>query len=153
VTVPVPRASDPDQVADIMRTCALAHREVMSEPSPRVLFKKISDASIEFELVCFVDEIEIQGRISSDLYFAIYRCLRQAGIGAPAPAPAAIEVKGLERVEERLEHIAEAIELDHEPTPKAAAPIRTRPAEPALPIQALKPRGTAPRRGKDKPTQ
>jgi small-conductance mechanosensitive channel len=80
VTVPVPRASDPDQVAEIMRTCALAHREVMSEPSPRVLFKKITDASIEFDLVCFVDEIETSGRISSDLYFAIYRCLRQSNV-------------------------------------------------------------------------
>jgi small-conductance mechanosensitive channel len=153
VTVPVPRASDPDQVADIMRTCALAHREVMSEPSPRVMFKKISDASIEFDLVCFVDEIETSGPVSSDLYFAIYRCLRQAGIGAPAPAPAAIEVKGLERVEEQLEHIAEAIELDHEPARKAPVPIRARVPEPALPIEAMKARSTAVRKGKDKPAQ
>src|SRR3954471_2085903 len=118
VTVPVPRASDPDQVADIMRTCALAHREVMSEPGPRVLFRKITDASIEFDLVCFVDEIETCGRVSSDLYFAIYRCLRQGGIGSPAPAPTAVTVQGLDRVEEQLEHIAEAIELDHEPAPQ-----------------------------------
>jgi potassium-dependent mechanosensitive channel len=153
VTVPVPRSSDPDQVAEIMRTCALAHREVMSEPSPRVMFKKISDTSIEFDLVCFVDEIEIQGRISSDLYFAIYRCLRQAGIGAPAPVPTAIEVKGLEGMEEQLEHIAQAIELDHGPEAKGPAPIRARASEPALPIQALKPRSPAQRKGKDKPTQ
>ena len=32
VSIPVPRASDPDKVAEIMRTSALAHREVMSEP-------------------------------------------------------------------------------------------------------------------------
>jgi potassium-dependent mechanosensitive channel len=150
VTVPVPRASDPDQVADIMRTCALAHREVMSEPSPRVMFKKITDASIEFDLVCFVDEIETQNRVSSDLYFAIYRCLRQAGIGAPAPLSAAVTVQGLDRVEDQLEHIAEAIELDHGPQ-NTSIPIRARPPEPVLPIQALKPRSSAPRKGKDKP--
>ena len=40
VSVPVPRASDPDQVAEIMRTAALAHREVMSEPAPRVLLQE-----------------------------------------------------------------------------------------------------------------
>jgi len=89
VTVPVPRASsDPDQVAEIMRQAALAHREVMSEPSPRVLFKKVTENTIDFDLVCFVDDIDAAGRVSSDLFFEIFRGLRKAGIGVPAPAAA-----------------------------------------------------------------
>ncbi|MBA1154902.1 DUF3772 domain-containing protein [Microvirga mediterraneensis] len=88
VSVPVPRASDPDQVADIMRKAALAHREVMSEPAPRVLFKKVTENTIDFDLVCFVDDIDAAGRVSSDIYFDIFRGLRKAGIGVPAPAPA-----------------------------------------------------------------
>lgn len=88
VTIPVPRASDPDQVADIMKTAALAHREVMSEPNPRVLFKKATENTIEFDLVCFVDDIDAAGRVSSDLYFEVFRGLRKAGIGVPAPVPA-----------------------------------------------------------------
>lgn len=89
VSVPVPRASsDPDQVAEIMRKAALAHREVMSEPNPRVLFKKVTENTIDFDLVCFVDDIDAAGRVSSELYFEIFRGLRKAGIGAPAPAPA-----------------------------------------------------------------
>jgi small-conductance mechanosensitive channel len=87
VSVPVPRASDPDQVAEIMRKAALAHREVMSEPNPRVLFKKVTENTIEFDLVCFVDDIDAAARVSSELYFEIFRGLRKAGIGAPAPAP------------------------------------------------------------------
>jgi potassium efflux system protein len=89
VSVPVPRATDPDQVAEIMRKAALAHREVMSEPSPRVLFKKVTENTIDFDLVCFVDDIDAAGRVSSDLYFDIFRNLRRAGVGVPAPAPAA----------------------------------------------------------------
>ena len=149
VNVPVPRASDPDQVAEIMRTCALAHREVMSEPGPRVLFRKITDASIEFDLVCFVDEIETCGRVSSDLYFAIYRCLRQAGIGSPAPAATAVTLQGLDRVEEQLEHIAEAIELEHKPA--GSQPHRA--IERPLPVPAMKPRMPSDRKPKSKPAQ
>ena len=88
VSIPVPRASDPDQVAEIMRKAALAHREVMSEPAPRVLFKKVTENTIDFDVVCFVDDIDAAGRVSSDIYFEIFRGLRKAGIGAPAPTPA-----------------------------------------------------------------
>lgn len=88
VSIPVPRTSDPDVVADVMRRAALAHREVMSEPNPRVLFKKATENTIDFDLVCFVDDIDAAGRVSSDLYFEIFRGLRKAGVGAPAPQPA-----------------------------------------------------------------
>ncbi|WP_245410855.1 DUF3772 domain-containing protein [Microvirga flavescens] len=90
VSVPVPRATDPDLVADIMRKAALAHREVMSEPAPRVLFKKVTENTIDFDLVCFVDEIDTAGRVASDLYFEIFRALRKAGAEVAAPSPAAI---------------------------------------------------------------
>jgi potassium efflux system protein len=86
VSIPVPRATDPDVMADLMRGAALAHREVMSEPSPRVVFKKVTENTIDFDLVCFVDDIDAAGRVSSDLYFEIFRSLRKAGIGVPAPA-------------------------------------------------------------------
>jgi len=91
VSIPVPRASDPDQVAEIMRKAALAHREVMSEPAPRVLFKKVTENTIDFDLICFVDDIDAAGRVSSDIYFEIFRGLRKAGVGVPAPAPAPAE--------------------------------------------------------------
>jgi small-conductance mechanosensitive channel len=86
VSIPVPRATDPDLMANIMRTAALSHREVMSEPNPRVIFKKVTENTIDFDLVCFVDDIDAAGRVSSDLYFEVFRALRKAGIGVPAPA-------------------------------------------------------------------
>jgi small-conductance mechanosensitive channel len=88
VSIPVPRASDPDQVAEVMRKAALAHREIMSEPSPRVLFKKVTENTIDFDLVCFVDDIDAAARVSSDLYFDVFRGLRKAGIGIPGAPPA-----------------------------------------------------------------
>jgi len=148
VTVPAPRFADPDQVAEIMRRAALAHREVMSEPAARVFFKKVTDASLEFELVCFVDEVEAAPRVSSDLYFAVYRELRQQGIIQPPP-PASITVNGLDGVGDSLKGIAQAIELN-----RPAAPPRPDPKLPEgvpLPIIAP-PAKDGPRARKDKPT-
>jgi small-conductance mechanosensitive channel len=141
ITVPVPRAADPDRVAAIMREAALAHREVMSEPSPRVLFKKIGENTLDFDLICFVDEIEVSARVSSDLMFTIYRALREAGIGHPVPESSAI-MQGIDRVEQALEHIAEAVEDKPAPVP---VPV-------PRPDQAIKvPQARAPRRGERKP--
>jgi small-conductance mechanosensitive channel len=137
VSVPVPRACDPDQVADIVRTCALAHREVMSEPAPRVLFKRIGETAIEFDLVCFVDEIEVSARVSSDLMFAIFRALREAGIGQPAPDAKAI-MAGLERVEQSLEQVADVLAAGS-PAAAAALPALSLPGA-GKPIRTRKPR-------------
>ncbi|MGO4572257.1 DUF3772 domain-containing protein [Microvirga sp. 2TAF3] len=100
VSVPVPRASDPDHVSEIMKRCALAHREVMSEPAPRVLFKKVTENTIDFDLICFVDDIDAAGRVSSDLYFDIFRKLREEGTGAPPGSAAAAPPKEPEKIEE-----------------------------------------------------
>ncbi|HST95327.1 MAG TPA: DUF3772 domain-containing protein, partial [Microvirga sp.] len=91
VSIPVPRATDPDQVAEIMRKAALAHREVLSEPTPRVFFKKATETTIDFDLICFVDDIDATGRVASDLYFEIFRQLRKIGAPEPVPASAAGE--------------------------------------------------------------
>ncbi|MGO4707017.1 DUF3772 domain-containing protein [Microvirga sp. 2MCAF38] len=114
VSVPVPRASDPDLVADIMRKAALAHREVLSEPTPRVLFKKVTENTIDFDLICFVDEIDTAGRVASDLYFEIFRDLRKAGTGVPEPAQPSLALKGPDELEEAVDNVAHAIQNEDE---------------------------------------
>jgi small-conductance mechanosensitive channel len=136
VTIPAPRFSDPDQVAAIMRNAALAHREVMSEPTPRVLFKKVTDQSLEFDLVCFVDEVDAAARVSSDLYFAAYRGLREQGIIQPPPQ-SSILVDGLHEVSGSLKGIASAIELH-------TAPAKTAPKLPeGVPLPIIAPKAEA----------
>jgi small-conductance mechanosensitive channel len=105
VSVPVPRASDPDKVAEILRRSALAHREIMSEPAPRVIFKKVTENTIDFDLVCFVDDIDSAGRVASDLYFDIFRKLRLEGMGLPdaSPKPPEPEVSAQEAPKQQEE--------------------------------------------------
>ena len=100
VTVPVGRDADADTVATIMRTCAVENADVLEDPAPRVLFKRMSETSLTFDLVCFVGEVDMSSRVQSDLTFAIVRRLREAGVIKPA-GPQKLEIDG--RVDLRSE--------------------------------------------------
>lgn len=80
VPVPVPKESDCDLVAGILRDTAQANSDVLEDPPPRVNFKTIGEGSLTFELVCFVPEVETASRVSSDLTFAIFRKLRETDV-------------------------------------------------------------------------
>ncbi len=65
-------------------SCALAHREVLSEPAPRALFRKMGDPHLDFELICFVEDVEAQGRVTSDLNFALFQALHHQEMIPPS---------------------------------------------------------------------
>ncbi|MEN3931643.1 DUF3772 domain-containing protein [Microvirga sp. W0021] len=105
IAIPVDRTIDPDLLATIVKKCALDNRDVASSPPPNVLFKKIAESNLYFELVCFVEEIEITSRVSSELHFAIFRALREAGIITSA-SPTQIQLQGLEPVADSINNLA-----------------------------------------------
>lgn len=105
ISVPVTRGADPDKVVELMKACALDHRDVASAPAPSVLFKRIGETTLDFDLVCFVEEIEVASRVSSELHFAIFRILRDADI-IPMPCPTTINLKGLEHIEQSILSLA-----------------------------------------------
>jgi small-conductance mechanosensitive channel len=137
VAIPVPRTADAAQVRELMLAAAAANPEVLRDPPPRVFFRKINETSIDFELFCVVPDVDIGARVSSDLYFAIYPRLVQEGIGQPERE---ISIRGLDRIEDTLEDIAEAIDDDHEserpreamspPAGRAKAPIEGKGSKP-----------------------
>jgi potassium efflux system protein len=108
VSVSVLRNTDPAHAAEILTRCAAEHVDVLKEPPPRVVFKKIGDAMLEFDLVCYVGDVDFQVRVMSDLNFAVFACLTEAKI-IPPLGPPAMDVKGLGGVETALDHIAQAI--------------------------------------------
>src|SRR5829696_8047630 len=120
--VSVPRSADPVRAAQIIADCARAHADVLREPPPRVLFKKIGDAWLEFDLVCFVADVDFGSRVQSELNFAVFQRLSAEHIIAPPPAPPpALDVR-LGSVESALEHIAKAIGKADGAGPPAPAP-------------------------------
>ena len=114
ITVPVGVAygSDKQLVRDLMLSAAREHPLVLSNdprvPTPRVLFMSFGDNSLNFELRCYVRDIDLRSSILSDLLFAIDDAFREYAIEIPfpqrvvhtsaAPAPAKPTVEPPERL-------------------------------------------------------
>jgi small-conductance mechanosensitive channel len=81
-----------------------------------VFFKRIGDTYLDFELVCFVPDVDFQARVQSELNFSVFNRLSAENI-IPPLAPTALEVRGLGPMESALDHIAEAIAERAEPKP------------------------------------
>jgi small-conductance mechanosensitive channel len=105
IPLPVARDADPDTVAQVLREAAETHAEVLKEPRPAVTFKRIGEAALDFELTCFVGEVDIAGRVSSELTFAIHRGLAARGVPAPSPR----QVLDLGGLDERLGALVDAV--------------------------------------------
>jgi potassium efflux system protein len=86
VSVNVAYESDVDQVRDMLIASAKAQDLVLAIPAPSVLFAEFSDWALKFNLICFVDDIELGERTRSDINFEILRRMRAANLRIPYPA-------------------------------------------------------------------
>ncbi len=135
VTIPVPRDADSDVVASLMRAAAQENPDVLEDPPPRVLFKRITESAQTFDLVCFVGEVDMAARVSSDLTFAIVRKMRETGIIKPA-GPTKFELDGILDLQEEVARLRAAIDQREQqrlvdgdprlPSPRTQAPPMTR---------------------------
>ena len=88
IRVATRRETDPEAARDVIAGCARAHDSVMGIPAPNVLFLSFDQTALHFELICFIADVETSGRVKSDLTFAIFAALRDAGmLPPPPPAP------------------------------------------------------------------
>ncbi|WP_237743618.1 mechanosensitive ion channel family protein [Pleurocapsa sp. PCC 7319] len=76
---------DPEVVKEILLQVAKEHPEVLARPQPQVFFTGFGDSSLDFELLVWVAEPSRQPIIKSELYFRIYRILRDRAIEIPFP--------------------------------------------------------------------
>lgn len=110
ITVNVLRNQDPVRAAEMMVECARAHPDVLKEPPPRVVFKKIGDPFLEFELIALVSDVNFGQKVQSDLNFSVFKTLADAQFIPPmGPASSFITVQGLEPVRDALGQIASAV--------------------------------------------
>ena len=88
VPVGVAYGTNTEQVRDILLGVAQNHPEVVtngSAPEPSVVFREFGDSSLNFQLRCFLVNVDRRLRILSDLNFAIDKAFREAGIEIPFP--------------------------------------------------------------------
>jgi len=67
ISLSVPRSLDAGEVRAMLNEVANAHGDVMQKPPPAILFKKIGTATMDFDLVCVVADVDIVGRVTSDI--------------------------------------------------------------------------------------
>lgn len=123
ISITVPRTLDPTAVRTMLNDAATAHGDVMQKPPPTILFKKIGTGTMDFDLICVVGDVEIVGRVTSDLNYVIHKRLTEM---EEAPAAPELVVRGLEGVEQSLGDIAAAVsrEAKSQRSKKAAASTR-----------------------------
>ena len=81
VTIPVARHADPDLVIQLITGVALANHDILTDNPPMVLFRKLGETSKEFELICFIADVDQTGKVGSDLLLAVDHALRDHGLG------------------------------------------------------------------------
>jgi potassium efflux system protein len=86
VPIGVSYDADPEMVRGIMEEVAGTTPNVQPVPAPEVWFVGLGDSSLNFELLIWINVKEVSPeRVRSDLYFALFRALKQAGIEIPFP--------------------------------------------------------------------
>jgi potassium efflux system protein len=84
VPISVTLAASPEAVRALLIEVAKEHSLVLDQPEPSVSFVAMTDTSLKFELSCFAADVEKAGRIKSDLNFAVFARLQEAGISIGA---------------------------------------------------------------------
>jgi MscS family membrane protein len=94
VKIGVAYGSDTDLVREILLQIAVSDPIVCAIPEPRVRFRVFGASSLDFELLCWVDNPELRGRAMDTLNDAIYKKFAENNIEIPY-AKQDIYIKGL----------------------------------------------------------
>lgn len=83
VKVGVAYGSDIDQVKAILMDVAKNEESVCKDPEPRVRFRAFGNSSLDVELLCWVENPELRGRVLDILNTVIYKRFNAEGIEIP----------------------------------------------------------------------
>lgn len=79
---------DPDLVRDLLMDCACRQKLIVQSPAPRVLLIKFADQGMDFELRCFVSNVDHAASVKSELQLAVLYAFRKAGVIINPPVQA-----------------------------------------------------------------
>lgn len=85
VLIGVAYGSDIDQVIDTLSGVAASHEEACEKPEPRVRFREFGESSLNFELLCWIDQPVDRGRMLHELNCAVYKAFAAEGMTIPFP--------------------------------------------------------------------
>jgi potassium efflux system protein len=77
--------SDTDKALALLEQCARASRFVVKDPAPQAVFIGFGDSTLDLKLWLFIDQNNLEYRWMTDIYLAIDRAFREAGIEIAFP--------------------------------------------------------------------
>ena len=75
--------SDIDHVKQVLLQIGTGHEGVCSDPEPRVRFRTFGASGLELQLLCWIEEPILRGRISDALNTEVYRRFNEENIEIP----------------------------------------------------------------------
>jgi len=85
VKVGVAYGTDIDRVEEILLQVARSHPEIDKDPEPRVRFRAFGSSSLDFELLGWIHQPVLRGRVLHELNSAIYKGFAAEGVEIPYP--------------------------------------------------------------------
>jgi MscS family membrane protein len=83
VQVGVAYGADIDKAREVLLSVAAGEESVCEEPEPRVRFRRFGPSGLDFELLCWIDEPVLSGRVLDILNSSVYKQFQAAGIEIP----------------------------------------------------------------------
>ncbi len=86
IPVGVSYSADPHTVKEILLKAAAGNEKINKHRAPTVWFSEYGDSALNFELLVWIDVRRVtENHVRSELYFAIFEALAEAGIEIPFP--------------------------------------------------------------------
>lgn len=85
IPVGVAYESDLDRVEEVLLAVANSNSAVVKEPAPRVRLRSFGNSSVDFELLCWVEEPSLKGLETHNILKAVFEAFRKADITIPFP--------------------------------------------------------------------
>jgi small-conductance mechanosensitive channel len=85
VNLGVAYGTDVDLLREILEEIASKNDDVCKDPTPRVRFREFGESSLNFQLMCWIDEPVLRGKVIDALNTGIYKRLAREGIEIPYP--------------------------------------------------------------------
>jgi len=83
IGVGVAYGSDIDKVREILMGIALNADDVCEDPEPRVRFRSFGASSLDFELLCWIDQPILRGRVIDGLNCKVYKRFIEESVEIP----------------------------------------------------------------------
>ena len=83
INVGVAYGTDVDQIKKVLMDLASEEESVCSDPEPRVRFRQFGASSLDFELLCWIADPVLRGRVIDILNTAIYKKFQELDIEIP----------------------------------------------------------------------